>query len=58
MPRTKKKRTLTPWSRADLKEMKSLAGKRSAAAIARALKRSESAVRQKAAALSLSLRQK
>lgn len=56
MPRPKKKRTLTPWSRTDLKQMKSLAGKNTASAIAHALKRSESAVRQKAASLGVSLR--
>lgn len=56
MPRPKKRLVLKPWTRDDLKLMKSLARKKSASAIARALKRSESAVRQKAASLGVSLR--
>jgi len=54
----KRQRILKPWTREDLKQMKTLAGKKSAGAISRALKRTESAVRQKAAALAISLRQK
>jgi len=63
-PKTKSKKTakrqriLKPWTREDVKQMKALAGKKSAGAISRALKRTESAVRQKAAALAISLRQK
>lgn len=37
-----------PWSSADLKLLRSLAGKKSVTAIARALKRTEAAVRFKA----------
>ena len=56
MARSKKMRVVLAWSAADLKTLKKLAGKQPAATIARQLKRSESAVRQKAGALGVSLR--
>jgi hypothetical protein len=43
------------WTRPDIKLLRSLAGKKSAKAIGRALKRSESAVRFKAHATGVSL---
>jgi hypothetical protein len=46
MPRRKK--TLRRWSAADLKSLKSLAGKKSVKQIAGKLRRSEAAVRYKA----------
>jgi hypothetical protein len=52
----KKKRTFNPWSPADVRTLKAQAGKATASRIAKQLKRSESAVRQKAAALGISLR--
>ena len=57
MPRTrisKKKRNL--WSAADVEALLTLAGKHYARVIARKLKRTDSATRQKALALGLSLR--
>ena len=45
-----------PWTAADLRTLRSLARRDSAGRIARKLGRSESAVRQKAAALGTSLR--
>jgi hypothetical protein len=55
MPRTKKP-LVKAWTPADLKLLKSSARKQPAAKIAKQLKRSESAVRQKAGALGISLR--
>ena len=52
----KKKRN--PWTAADVKAIRSLAGKQSAKAIGRGLKRTEGAVRQKALVLGISLRVK
>ena len=57
MARTKK-RLVKAWTSADLKLLKSSARKQSAAKIAKQLKRTESAVRQKAGALGISLRVK
>ena len=54
-PRTKK-RTINPWTAADLKSLRTQAGRTSATKIAKALKRTEGAVRQKAGSLGLSLR--
>ena len=51
-----KKRSINPWTAADLKSLRKQAGRASAAKIARALKRSEGAVRQKAGSLGISLR--
>ena len=56
MPRTKKTRTIRPWTPAELKTLKSQAGKQPAGKISKQLKRTESAVRQKAMALGISLR--
>jgi len=58
MARTKrpKKRTLTPWSAADLKTLRKQAGRTSVKKLARELKRTESALRQKASSLGVSLR--
>jgi len=44
----RKKKTLLRWSAADLKNLKSMAGKKSVKQIASKLKRSEAAVRYKA----------
>lgn len=55
MPRTQK-RIVKAWTSADLKLLKTSARKQSAAKIAKQLKRTESAVRQKAGALGVSLR--
>lgn len=46
MPRQKKKRT--PWTAADLKLLRRLAGRQTVKRIARDLKRTEAAVRYKA----------
>jgi len=54
-PKTKK-RSINPWTAADLKLLRKQAGRTSAAKIAKALKRTEGAVRQKAGSLRLSLR--
>ena len=51
-----KKRSINPWTAADLKSLRKQAGRASAAKIAKALKRTEGAVRQKAGSLGLSLR--
>lgn len=51
-----KKRSLNPWTAADLKSLRKQAGRKSAAKIAKALKRTEGAVRQKAGSFGLSLR--
>jgi hypothetical protein len=56
MARAKKKRIVLAWSVADLKTLKKLAGKQPAGRIAKQLQRTESAVRQKAGALGISLR--
>ena len=56
MKRAQKKRVLKPWSRTDLKTLKSGAGRQPAGKIAKALKRTEGAVRQKALTLGISLR--
>lgn len=55
MPRTQK-RIVKAWTSADLKLLKTSARKQPAAKIAKQLKRTESAVRQKAGALGVSLR--
>jgi hypothetical protein len=55
MPR-RKKPTRNPWTPADLKTLRKLAGREPAPRIARELKRTESAVRQKASSLGLGLR--
>ena len=51
-----KQRSIKPWTTADLKLLRKQAGRTSAAKIAKTLKRSEGAVRQKAGSLGLSLR--
>jgi hypothetical protein len=51
-----KQRSINPWTAADLKLLRKQAGRTSAAKVAKALKRSEGAVRQKAGSLGLSLR--
>jgi hypothetical protein len=57
MPRTRtKQRTLNPWTPADLKTLRKLARREPAAKIAKQLKRTASAVRQKASSLGMSLR--
>lgn len=59
MPRprrtTKKKRTVSPWTPADLKALRKLARRSHARAIAEQLMRTEGAVRQKASSLGVSL---
>jgi hypothetical protein len=50
----KKKRN--PWAPADVRTIRSLAGKQGAKAIGRKLNRTEGAIRQKALALGISLR--
>jgi hypothetical protein len=55
MPRTRKKKP-NPWTAADIKTIRGLAGKQGAKAIGRKLKRTEGAIRQKALVLGLSLR--
>jgi len=56
MARARKKRSINPWTAADLKTLRKEAGRTSATKIAKALKRSEGAVRQKAGSLGVSLR--
>jgi hypothetical protein len=56
MPRTGRKRRVIPWSATDVKQLRRLAGKEFAGRIARTLRRSEGATRQKALALKISLR--
>jgi len=56
MPRTRKRRSIQPWTRADLKILRRHARLTPVPGIARTLKRTESAVRQKASALGVSLR--
>lgn len=67
MPRTKKSskktapktsRSVRAWTAADLKLLKTSAGKQTAGKIAKALKRTEGAVRQMAMARGISLRVK
>lgn len=55
---SKKTRTVRPWTAADLKLLKTAAGKQKAGRIAKALKRTEGAVRQMAMARGISLRVK
>ncbi len=55
MSRTRKKRSIHPWTPADLKTLRRHARRAPVATIARQLKRTESAVRQKASALGVSL---
>ena len=59
MPRprktTKKKRIVNPWTAGDLKSLRRLAHRSHARDIAKQLKRSEGAVRQKASSLGVSL---
>ena len=52
----KKKRTINLWSASDVRALKAQAGKAPASCIAKQLKRTQSAVRQKAGALGISLR--
>jgi hypothetical protein len=54
--RKPKKRSINPWTPADLKSLRKQAGRTSAAKIGKTLKRSEGAVRQKAGSLGISLR--
>ena len=54
--RKPKKRSINPWTAADLKSLRKQAGRTSAAKIGKTLKRSEGAVRQKAGSLGISLR--
>jgi hypothetical protein len=57
MPRaSKKRRPVKPWTASDLKVLKSRAGKDPVEKIAKDLKRTPSAVRQKATSLGISLR--
>jgi hypothetical protein len=57
MPRaSKKRRPVKLWAASDLKALKSRAGKDSVERIAKDLKRTPSAVRQKATSLGISLR--
>jgi hypothetical protein len=56
MPRTRKRRSIHPWTPADLKTLRRHARRTPVSRIARELKRSESAVRQKAGSLGISLR--
>ncbi len=53
--RAKKPQARRPWSKDDVKLLKGMARKEPAAKIAKALKRTEGATRQKATALSVSL---
>jgi hypothetical protein len=55
MPR---KMTMKMWTNADVKTLRKLAGKAPAGRIAKQLKRTEGATRQKAMALGISLRVK
>jgi len=54
--RKRTKRSINPWTAADLKVLRKQAGRTSAAKIAKAMKRTEGAVRQKAGSLGISLR--
>ena len=53
--RVKKAPARRPWSKEDVRLLKSMAGKEPAAKIAKALKRTESATRQKAKSERISL---
>ena len=53
---SKKRKPPKPWAAIDLKTLKSRAGKQPVARIAKELKRTPSAVRQKATSLGISLR--
>ncbi len=55
MPRARKKRSVNPWTAADLKILRKQSGRTPASKIAKELKRSEGAVRQKASSLGVSL---
>jgi hypothetical protein len=54
-PANKKAPARRPWTKEDVRALKSLARKESAANIAKSLKRTEGATRQKATALGVSL---
>jgi hypothetical protein len=56
MARARKKKTRKSWTGSDVKDLRTLAGKKSARTIAQQLKRTEGAVRQKALTLRVSLR--
>jgi hypothetical protein len=56
MPRTRTRRMIHPWTPADLKTLRRHARRTPVSRIARELERSESAVRQKASSLGVSLR--
>jgi len=56
MPRTRKRTLRIPWKASDVKALRRLARKHSAGAIAKQLKRSESAIWQRAHLLKISLR--
>jgi hypothetical protein len=51
-----RKKRWNPWTPADVKLIRNLAGKQGAKTIGRKLKRTEGAIRQKALALGISLR--
>ena len=53
--RTKKTSARRPWSKEDVKTLKGMARKEPASKIAKSLKRTEGATRQKATALGVSL---
>ena len=52
---SKRKLKLRPWHKSELKTLRTMARKRPAREIAKAVKRSESATRQKAFSIGLSL---
>jgi len=56
MARARKKRTISPWTPADVRALRRMAGRSPAGKIAREMSRTEGAVRQKAGALGISLR--
>lgn len=58
MPMPRKKRTRRLWTAADVKVLKSLAGRKSLGAIARILKRTSQATRRKATTRGISLAMK
>jgi hypothetical protein len=55
MPRNKESEMKRPWTKTELRELKKMARKMPAGKIAKMLKRSEGATRQKAFAIGLSL---
>lgn len=57
-PRKTKKQTRNPWTPADLKALRKQAGRTTVRKIARELRRTEGALRQKASSLGISLRQR